>query len=114
MRRWVLGMAGACLCAATLGTSPVQADGGVIRFVGAVYAPTCGGAADHSPGQQGLPLVHCAGPAASSAHQGAVYRLNESPLRDHAAEGNPMLDYFIGYLSEEQRGQARLVTRTYL
>lgn len=113
MRSLVLGIAAVCLCAATLGTSPAQADGGVIRFVGAVYAPTCGSAADRMEAK-GPPLMRCHGPGEQVAAQRSSFSQHESPLREHLADGNPVLDYFNNYLPAEQREQARLVTRTYL
>lgn len=104
-----------------LAAGPAAADGGRITFSGAVVVPTCtirepsiATAATDSHAFVTRRLT-CGGhlPVTSGSADAASYGLSVVSLNGAQAEGNPLLEYFTGYLASDHVADATMVTRTY-
>ncbi len=120
MNGWIQRMVVASLLCGLTWVGSAQAEGGRIIFSGAVVVPTC--AANESGAgvmtAVRVPATHqfiCNGKrgTARDSASAASYGLSVVSLGRAQSTGNPLLEYFAGYLGSSQAVDARIITRTY-
>jgi type 1 fimbria pilin len=107
MKGWIRKTCMGCVVAASLAAPVAHADGGTIRFVGAIVAPTCGDASEglHDDARGG-----CGAAMANVASRSSMYRQSTVSLEDAMQQRDRLLAYFATYADA---GDAHLVMRTY-
>lgn len=112
-----------CLLAMVFGSSTARAAEGLIRFSGAVLAPTCaaGGARIDAllahPGIGSAEDAHmaCLGASTSAPAEPTTYSLKVSSIDTKSAGNDQLLIYFLGYAGAASHGDAQpaLVTQVF-
>ena len=98
-----------CVVAMSLGVPVAHADGGTIRFVGAIVAPTCGGTTESAV--PNAPRGGCGAALANVASRSSMYRQTTVSLEDAMQqERDRLLSYFATYADASD---THLVMRTY-
>lgn len=120
MNGWIHGMVGACLLCGLVGIGSAQAEGGRITFSGAVVVPTCAAGNDGADlmaanYESATPQLSCSDKrrVARGDTNAASYRLSAVSLGGAQAAGNPLLEYFTGYLASDHVADVKMITRTY-
>lgn len=108
MKGWIRGTWTGCVVALALGVPLAHADGGTIRFVGAVVTPTCSFAHDSS----GMEASHgaCGVTPSSASLPSSQYRQQVVALEEAFSTEERLLGYFAHYAGTED---TRLMTRVY-
>lgn len=113
-------VAAACLLCGLVGTGSAEAGGGRITFSGAVVVPTCMSseagadvvAAGHTPASRQFTCNDKRDATRDSGGAGG-YGVSVVSLGKAQSTGNPLLEYFTGYLASAHVADAKMVTRTY-
>ncbi|MEY2150198.1 hypothetical protein AB7849_04680 [Rhodanobacter sp. 115] len=120
MNGWIQRMVVASLLCGLTGVGSAQAEGGRIIFSGAVVVPTCAASNDRADlmaanSESATRQLSCDGKrqVVRGDTDVASYGLSVVPLSGAQTNGNPLLEYFTGYLSPAHAVAAKMITRTY-